>query len=437
MPTESMPLRFHIRSLRTTPTGVIMNTQDVNYVFNTSVTKAPNFSDWKERIATGRSATTQMSGVVYTVRARPDTGYYYFMDGTPAKPKLQYIGTGLGTGLHTALNGLTLPSTTVMAASMLRAKNKATVDFVADYKRQTQRLQALVSLGEIGETVRGLASPLKSLFKGVNDVVTDVQRTVRKVSRTHRNWRALSGRSKASIILKAATNTWLEGAFALLPLASDVEGAAEALADIESRGRDTPFKPLKGRGVVATATVTPVQYSMPFLGGSGLCDVVAISEASSIKRGACMSYRESLIGRTVQSFGLTVEEFVPSLYDLVPGSFLLDYFSNVGDIISSWSYQNVILSRWEDNELYSVTRRANNWRNNATTQPGIAQYVILGGAYGSVRKIFRHVPSRRDFLTVSDVKFKIPGTGTKWLNIAALANSFGGLRDTTQQALRL
>lgn len=137
------------------------------------------------------------------------------------------------------------------------------------------------------------------------------------------------------------------------------------------------------------------------------------------------------------SLGLTVEEFIPSVYNLIPYTWLLDYFVNAGDIIDAWSYQNIHCS-WDCHIIYD-TRAVRAQSLVLHTPPvgtGLARARgMLGGSTYERTDYMRTDPWK--VLYVPDVRWTIPGMGTRWLNIAALSAGYAGLQSEVGKVLRI
>jgi hypothetical protein len=121
-------------------------------------------------------------------------------------------------------------------------------------------------------------------------------------------------------------------------------------------------------------------------------------------------------------FGFDLQSFLPTVWELVPYSFLIDYFSNISDVVLGWSHLFTKLA-WSNRTVrqwIEVTSRSYDhpgWQGYA---PYSATYVpaTFVGTKTSV--------SRRAYsgTFVPEVTLKVPSLGSlRWLNIAALVAS--------------
>lgn len=121
--------------------------------------------------------------------------------------------------------------------------------------------------------------------------------------------------------------------------------------------------------------------------------------------------------------GLDINHVIPAAWELVPFSFLVDYFTNIGDVISGafvstrdvvWTSRTVVnTSSWE----YVNFRLSN-------TDPGWAYFTMKKPPYQLATS--RYIDRRAIMPSVSipSVRLEIPGFNSKWLNMAALAEQF-------------
>jgi hypothetical protein len=117
-------------------------------------------------------------------------------------------------------------------------------------------------------------------------------------------------------------------------------------------------------------------------------------------------------------FGFSPEAFVPTLWELAPWSFLVDYFVNIGDILSGWSYGRTNLG----------------WSNTTTIFEGetsvlfVARHDVIPSSAGgwSTLPAANYVLRESERMQYNDsytpdLEYRIPGLGVQALNIAALA----------------
>jgi len=217
----------------------------------------------------------------------------------------------------------------VGGTSIATADNQAIIRALSAVRQQRTQFQGLTALGELRETIKQLKHPFKSAREYVDKYFKQLGKTSRKAGT-----RPGGGAKQLDAFLRSAADTWLEVAFGLKPLISDVKSAAEAIArysDDKRRERVTGYgSDVKVRDGSAfnywgsyscvfmnerTTTTQSVRYR------------VTLDHTMSADLGSTQRMRELN--------GLTLEQFIPTAWELVPWSFLVDYFTNVGEVIQA------------------------------------------------------------------------------------------------------
>jgi hypothetical protein len=194
-------------------------------------------------------------------------------------------------------------------------------------------------LGELAEAVRSIRHPADALKK---QIVNYVQR----VSRYRRN----KGVASIRALNKAVAGTYLEATYGWIPLVHDIDDAAKAAA------RRLNYYPPSIR-LFSSKTTSFTQTK----------DLGAVDDGGNL--GFYYDHREShdiqvkyfggFLTRSdfsggMTDFGLGFRNFVPTVWNLIPYSFVADYFTNIGDVINGLSAATSQL--WYCGRSYKYTR---------------------------------------------------------------------------------
>lgn len=374
----------------------VLNTSSVN-----TVTLGDSLPPWRERIRENRSATSVLSGVKHTCTLSNDGyGYVFLQHKTVPSTKLYTEVLGCLPDPH--LINPSDPSAFIMQS----VKNRVIQSVNNQIRSANKSLQGLVSAGEFGETVRMLNHTGRDLFRRTDTYLKDLAGLARHV--TPQN------------LTRMISRRWLEYNLGVKPLISDIDGYMSAIdryrsarpptihirASSESEEKNLPLTSATSPGniwVVSTGEKSSV-YGFKIYGKVGLSD-----------------YHSAPLRH---EFGITFDEFFPTVWELIPYSFLIDYVTNIGAVIDAYSL-NKSSVRW----LAYGERRISRCKTTVHMFPQASD------SYTVKDRIFRYgTPLTREWIKVNrgeyfvsglipDLEFKLPGSSTKWLNISALAAS--------------
>jgi hypothetical protein len=367
--------------------------------------------DWRKRIARGYDASTDFSGTKVTDTVTMGSTEFtaeFNSGGGVWVPRYSY-SWGQPLTVDTTLLSLPSASTTVL--------NKAKARFAQDLRNASSSIQGGVVLGELGETLRMIKRPFKTMYDDVPKYLADLNRRTRRTSNRKQ-------------LRKIVADTWLERAFGWLPLMSDIRGGIDALDRLEHdkldvrqriRGQDMLIVPISNSQIVSDGRPYSLHpYTDVFRQQDTLVQYILVG-------GVKLKYQnKAAFARHLLGFTLT--DFVPTLYELMPWSFLIDYFSNLGDVISSRSVNwTTVYYATQTRRLLSTTRwqfvtdvgrtlqaypTGSVWRN-AQVSGSPSTRVIEN------KSVLREARVPGD--PYPDFQFELPGLSLKWLNIAALA----------------
>lgn len=424
MPTKTNPRRMYASYSKTSirKNGSSVSGGDSSYVTrNDTVTTGANFVNYKDRIKRGENATTSLSGTRFSF----NPAYFNFYADRINPPPPNYSGLPSDSYVHSYVAGFQTnaePDASAAGVSVSRqtaANNQALSQFVQKAISARRSMQGGVFLGELRQTIAAVRNPAQSIRRGLDDYVSALKKKRPSIRRTRPQNRRQTAQSIVS-------DTWLEYSFGWAPLFGDVKSAAEALAKsrIEPDRPKTKFVSAKGESTAGWSSWTSEgQY------GASTAGQLIVNAEKSVKTSYAVKYygkvKISHPNSLQAQLGLLPEDFVPTMWELVPWSFLVDYFSNVGDIIQAacflrssmaWTSRGTkheTLTRYRVSPL--VSSNPQDWRTGGSGSAGSV----------SVSHVTRNTYSGSFIPTL---EFEIPGFGRKWVNMGALASSLRSLR---------
>jgi hypothetical protein len=289
------------------------------------------------------------------------------------------------------------------------ADNEARRLFYKRAKEAQTAFRGLTSLGELRETLRMLRSPGRALRRGLDDYLGTVQKRAR--------------RAKRNSLGRIVSETWLEKAFGWGPLIGDIKSAGDALNRRLNRFAGS-YTRIAGTAVEQSATL---DATLTTFDDSWLQIVFRRLHRASVSvryYGEVRSVCENPIMADMQLFGTNFQEIIPTAWELIPYSFLVDYFTNIGDVLDAWSVRKADIA-WSG----KVVRRRNvrtltDLRLNKTyTQNAVNNFISWHGSWIDLSP-YRVVRSRMErdpqAVALPSIQMEIPGLGTKWINMSAL-----------------
>lgn len=353
--------------------------------------------NYKRLIARGMNATTPASGSLEEYRVTPATEFVYGATtntGTDSHRKaFAYWDMGLSSLPA-------LPPTSELGD----ARNQAQMRFYKQLDEVMTAFQGGTFLVELRETLKMIRSPAKSLRSRFDDYITTLKKGRRGSSKQKKRFLA---------------DTWLEYSFGWAPLVNDLDEAASYLERRQDQLAQE-LVPVLGLGKAEFVTFSTRQSQT-----NGALNIGATlrqyRRSTVVYAGAVSSRAAGSTLLTSASAGLSPRSFVPTLWEAAPWSFAIDYFSNVGDVISAWSNQNVGLSWGRHTEIRDGYTDVyyQQCRPDSALVRVFSHSFTPGSGYARRRTFVRQPIS---FVPIPSFSFELPGFGTKWLNIAALVD---------------
>lgn len=357
--------------------------------------------NWKAKIRSKQNATNWLTAYSSMVNVRE--GHLSDVSWSPYWDPPIIRGTSDVAGIFSLWGG-GYPDYTL--AEPPSATNEALSRFNSELTEAISPLMAGEILGELRETMRTIKDRARRLVYAT----LNVSRAARQLRRRH---------GTSPKIIKFWSGRWLEYQFGIRPLTEDISTAVMLLDDIRDQ-----VKVVKGKGKAEDASAVDFVLGMGF--DRNIDVTVARRETVKSRVKVCGAINLSLFGRTqgnqaanLHALGLNIQSFIPTVWELMPYSWLVDYFSNVSEVICapygvhsqlSWVYQVVKVQRTLVDKSVSANVRTLDYQFSTNVQ---YQPFELRMA----KKTFdRTVPST----LVPSLELTLPDFGSpKWANLAA------------------
>jgi hypothetical protein len=393
---------------------------------------------WRKKIKDGSNAGSPFTSDRYFVdRANPIDGYQtvvytnYDKSFTYATYGLHYDGfvADLGEGDFAHLGGV---SADAEAQALSRMYDRI--------RSESYGANGLLFLGELRETIHLIRHPLSTLeaetkkyIRALKSARRDVaRRVVRRKSDTDRFF----VKRRLDAVKNAVSGTWLEFQFGVKPLFSDIAEIASTAID-QIYGRDDKIR-LRAKSTDKVYKAEAYSFGVPWTYGVGVkssydwTTKAGVQYVVGMKR--TLDAPTAGLGYAASRFGFQIQNFVPTAYELMPYSFLIDYFVNVGDVLEAACTDTSNVS-WIVRTQRQVTTK--NFReeiggfNFAPRGDPDFWTKSQGGKLDSLRTA-RHVTTQRtipDSLGLPPLVVSMPGIDSShWLNMAALLGQSRGFR---------
>lgn len=386
--------------------GIVKNA----FTYSNSVTFGDNVHDWKKRIRRNQSATTSLIGTMYEglIILGPTVTRYTRNDG-PKSFEVETYEREYSI-VPNSTHYFSPSATGLSSINVDEANNAAKSDFLKRLIRHNRQVAGGVVLGELRETLSMIRNPAKALRRRVSDWQTSAKKLRSRSARRNRG--PVDRRTRA--VNKDLAESWLEHSFGWTPLLSDIDDASRAL-NRRNEYVGEP-KPIFGEGGRETA----LEDSVSYLTGNG-CRIYYNFSRKRVTHveyfGKTRAYVMNPLKFNARLWGFDPRDFVPTIWELIPYSFLIDYFTNIGDVLEAWSWGRADLAWAEQRVLRQYSNTRTYW-----SVPSASNYYDSGSSSGGLTTNTSY-KTRSPYVGgfIPSFHWRLPGfSSLKWLNIAAL-----------------
>jgi ribosomal protein S17E len=286
----------------------------------------------KWQLLNGRLATAFANGVRTTVSATP--GFLEVMCYVNNLSPSSRRKNGLIGYMHRPAD---IPGSVVVPAG--RADEDAAGKLISAYARTMSSLEGQVLAGESREAIQMIGNRGRGLYNSVAGLVTRMRRMSEpaRKRRIRQRYRTLAGVQPVDVkaISKSLADTYLETVYGWVPLLNDIRAAKEVLNEYRP-----PFEYVQGsnvdvQGTVSTTSAEVTQGVLAYSREYRRVDRYSVNYACMAR----LYYGQNVPTRDLfRNAGVTLQAFVPTIWNLIPYSFLIDYFMNVNEVITGYSY---------------------------------------------------------------------------------------------------
>jgi hypothetical protein len=363
---------------------------------------------WKTQVRLGLNATTYFSGVNIDL----DTEVFASLlrDWTTIDPYgnlfIHAREETWGLWGHNYLKTFPSPNSN----DVTEVNNNAIRKFLSKAKAAQSSFEAGQDFGEYKETIESIHKPFNSLKTGILAYLETLKK------RSHKFRLAPKG------LHKMIADTYLEYHFGWAPLAEDIGDAISKLGS-----HRFPESVIQGQGGKDFAGYV-VTNSFSAIYVSGICQYDMKSTSSyQIRLKGAVRTRSDISGKVglAQDLQLTPENWLPTAWDLLPFSWMADYFTNVGDILQGASFMSSDLIwgcktvRNQTVEDYGPFRLVPLAQSHPDGWSSVFSDVASGGSTRTTGHTVIRTPIDASDL-IPTFRFRIPTKTSQYLNMGAL-----------------
>lgn len=376
------------------------------------VTRGDSPKNWRNLIANGHCATSFMEGQKVSATV-DDSGVATRLDRRNSTGKIRQSVLSGSVGMVDSLAAMPSLNSSLRDAAILAARTM----YAKRCLSAQQKIQSLVAVGEIGQTVRMIRNLAGTLHHGAFNYLSAL------LKRRKRQGRQGSPRERRRKTTELIADTWLEYSFGWQPLLNDIDGLAHGLADANVKA-SKQYEIVSASKQLDAASQPALSYQNHSQGGYVRFQTIEVGQvkwnASARFKGA-VNLQPPGTSAVTNQLGLRLRDIVPTLWELIPYSFAVDYFTNVGEIISLNSLRQCDL-RWTELGWACDSMRTHQLKN--VTGPYNANYTMLSTTFSapSMSTLSKKEIHREQYFgtLVPPLQFKIPGL-KQALNLGALS----------------
>lgn len=381
---------------------------DLGYQWENEVYLGDSPKDWRYLIAAGQDASSELLGTKLYVS---QNSAYFTMQGLKS----------LALGERWTYNGFLSPASVgVIGADPVpnsAALHGAAGAVLSSYKAATASFRGFDFAAEFLEAVTLFTSPLKAIFGKSLDLAQKVGRA-RGVAFT-----------RPQLYASKISSAYLGWQFAVNPLISDMGKAATAIAQIMER--KAKVKSVSGNGenevMVSLEQLTAISGYATYM--------KQVLRKSEVRFKGKVGMNFDTLAVQLAQFGFSPPDVIPAVWEAIPFSFLVDYFTNVGDVLyrgstASGSPYLRYLVRGVRNTLKVEHSGIQQNGDHSDIRDGVYEVRSASGGSSKAHLVTVHRTGGSELPPVS-LQFNVPSVG-QLFNIGALISAVNASKPSRQ-----
>lgn len=310
------------------------------------------------------------------------------------------------------------------------AKNKAAIGIRKKIDSETTSVSGGVIMVELRKTLKMIRRPADAMRTLTTKFINQREASYKRAQRLHvinmkravHKQRPIPGYTVRNGNLRetadALAKSWLEYSFGMIPLMSDVAAIAEAALTKFSKPS------IKRLAFTAQAASSSSLAGITTPAGSVVECPYSKETTDEVSCRYTVGYKVDVSGttegfrRVYDQSGFDLAHVVPTIWETLPWSFLIDYFTNIGDVIGT---NQVALTNVAWSQL--TTRRNHKQVISVSGSKGYvnpAYYKFLGGSDYLCSSSIVEVKRTAAGIPFGELRFELPGKQGQYNNMAAL-----------------